>query len=170
MARLEYFTDEIEVEDDLLRGIILMVSKNYAKEAEITTDTITLQECSWILNASTGILNDLLERLLDHKAPLSMIFKWKFKLDGKDLVITQKNTGSHLLINGATFYVGVVPLENDFDTIGLISKNLASIKKNISKLKRNNGGAEYLGVKCLIDGNIVDYLVKVKYILNKCRI
>lgn len=169
MARLDYLKHEIEVEDDLLRGIILMVSRNYVKEAEITTETITLQECSWVLNTSIGILDDLLEKLIEIDSPLNISVTWKLKLDGKDVVISKKGAKTGEFKEGIPFYTGLVTFEKDLYVISTISDSIESIRYKLSKLKKKIGGPEYLGIKSLLDGNILDYLTKIKYILDKCK-
>ena len=53
--------------------------------------------------------------------------------------------------------------------MSLIEGTCESIKKKLVALKKKTTGADWLGIKSILDGNPIDYLTKVKYILDKCK-
>ena len=48
-----------------------------------------------------------------------------------------------------------------------IDSSVNRIYRNMTKLKQSLSGMQFLGLTQLDNGNIVDYLTKVKYIVDK---
>ena len=166
MSRIDYFTSKFQVESDLMRAVVLGVCKNYVKEANLNEDSqITLQESSWILHDSLNVIDLLLSNLIDNKTKLDLTLGWDVEFKDKDIIINQINSTK----NKFSCYLGVVPFDTDFVTMSLIEGTCESIEKELVTLKKKVAGADWLGIKSILDGNVVDYLIKVKYILDKCK-
>lgn len=166
MSRIDYFSDEFRVESDLMRAVVLGVCKNYVKEANLNEDSqVTLQESLWILNDSLNVIDLLLTNLIDNKVKLDLTLGWDVEFKDKNIIINQINRTKDKF----SCYLGVVPFDTDFITMSLIKGTCESIRGKLATLKKKVAGADWLGIKSILDGNPVDYLTKVKYILDKCK-
>lgn len=166
MSRIDYFTSKFQVESDLMRAVVLGVCKNYVNEANLNEDSqITLQESSWVLHDSLNVIDLLLSNFIDTKTKLDLTRGWDVEFKDKDIIINQINSTK----NKFSCYLGVVPFDTDFVTMSLIEGTCESIKKKLVTLNKKTTGADWLGIKSILDGSPIDYLIKVKYILDRCK-
>ena len=166
MSRIDYFTDKFTVESDLMRAVVLGVCKNYVKEANLNDDSqVTLQECAWVLNDSLNVIDLLLSNLIDNKTKLNLTLGWDVEFKDKDIIINQINSTKGKF----SCYLGVVPFDSDFITMSLIEGTCEGIRRKLATLKKKVSGADWLGIKSILDGSPIDYLTKIKYILDKCK-
>lgn len=166
MLMIDYESNVIECNEDLLRGVIALVSKNYVAEYKpYELSSVTLKDCLTILFISVGIIDDLIEMYRENKISFSTKFKFRLELKDKYISISQKaikdKTGDDFLS-----YLGLVAF-NEVDTMTYIKNSVNRIYRNITKFKQSLTGMQFLGLTQLDNGNIVDYLTKVKYIVDK---
>lgn len=166
MLMIDYESNVIDCNEDLLRGVIALVSKNYVDEYKPDKlSAVSLKDCLTILFISVNIIDDLIEVYRDYKISFSTKFKFKLELKGKYISISQKalveKTGDEFLS-----YLGLVSF-SEMDTMTYINSSVNRIYRNMTKLKQSLSGMQFLGLTQLDNGNIVDYLTKVKYIVDK---
>lgn len=73
MLMIDYESNVIECSEDLLRGVIALVSKNYVDEYKPDKlSSVLLKDCLTILFISVNIIDDLIEVYRDYKISLAL--------------------------------------------------------------------------------------------------